>query len=33
MAEPVNSESRLFEWNSAVKCGGHFEAPKQENAR
>jgi hypothetical protein len=29
MAEPVNSETRLFEMNAAVKCGGHFEAPKK----
>ena len=25
MADPVNSESRLFELNDSVKSGGHFE--------
>src|ERR1700733_13595047 len=26
MADPINSESRLFELNSSVKSSGHFEA-------
>jgi hypothetical protein len=29
MADPINSESRLFELNNGVKSGGHFEASRQ----
>ena len=29
MAEPIYSESRLFEMNKGAKCGGHFKESRQ----